>query len=212
MRSIGPCPAGAASAILLALIAGCGGGGGGSDGGSGGTGGTGGSGGTGGAGGQIPVDGSQCTATIQSHADEGASHVTCTTPTSYQSSPPSSGNHYPKWAAFQTYASPVPWGNLVHAMEHGAVVIVYNCPDGCAGEVAQAQALIDATVDPLCGSARRMILAPDPTLDVRWAAAAWTWTLRAECFEEAAFRMFVAQHLGNGLEAICAGGYTELCP
>jgi hypothetical protein len=208
VKSIGRCRAGAASAILLALLAGCGGGDAGSDGG----GGNGGNGGSGGAGGGSIVDGSQCTATIQNHADEGAMHVTCTTPTSYGSSPPSSGNHYPKWAAFQTYTSPVPWGNLVHAMEHGAVVIVYNCPEGCATEVAQAQAFIDATVDPLCGAARRMILAPDPTLDVRWAAAAWTWTLRAECFEEAAFRMFVEQHLGNGLEAICAGGYTELCP
>ena len=57
--------------------------------------------------------------------------------------PPSSGNHYPIWPDYQTYDKPVPWGHLMHAMEHGAVIIVYNCPGGCPDEVAAAQAIID---------------------------------------------------------------------
>ena len=43
-----------------------------------------------------------------------------------------------------------------------------------------------------------MILAPDPTLPVRWAASAWTWTLRADCFDETAFRQFYADHYDHG--------------
>lgn len=198
MRSIGRWPAGAASVTFLALAAGCGNGGAGeADGGP--------------SDAPTIIEGGQCTATIQNHPSEGFNHVTCTTPTNYQTSPPSSGNHYQAWAAYQTYATPVPWGHLVHAMEHGAVIVVYNCADGCTDEVARAQAVIDATTDPLCGSARRIILAPDPGLDVRWAAAAWTWTLRAPCFEEPAFRTFIDEHLGHGLEAICSDGTVSFC-
>jgi hypothetical protein len=160
------------------------------------------------------IDGGSCNAVIQMHADQGAAHVTCTTPTNYSSVPPSSGSHYPKWPLYQTYTSPIPWGNLVHALEHGAVVIVYNCPAGCDDEVGRAQALIDGVTDPACGTSRRIILMPDPTLDVRFAATSWTWTLRADCFEEATFGGFIADHLGHGLEAVCPGGYPTdmLCP
>ena len=52
-------------------------------------------------------------------------------------SPPVFGDHYPTWAAFQTYEYPVPLGYLVHSLEHGAVVVFYDCPEGCAEEVAE---------------------------------------------------------------------------
>jgi len=48
------------------------------------------------------------------------------THTSY---PPVGGNHYPIWAAYQEYDAPVPWGFLLHSMEHGAVVLAYRCED-----------------------------------------------------------------------------------
>jgi hypothetical protein len=155
----------------------------------------------------------QCTATIQNHPDEGALHIACTSPATYLTVPPSSGNHYPTWPAADTYDAPIPWGHLVHFMEHGGVVIAYNCgAAGCADEVARAQTLVAAVADAACSPAR-VILVPDPTLDVRWAAAAWTWTLRAPCFDAAAFSQFVVDHLGRAAETVCSG-YTlaELCP
>jgi hypothetical protein len=119
------------------------------------------------------------------------------------------------WAAYQTYPSPVPWGNLVHNLEHGAVVVVYNCPTGCADEVARAQAWIDALpADPDCPGSHRIIMAPDPTLTVRWAATAWQWTLRADCFDESAFTQFYSAHYGAGREVVCSSGGTpeQWCP
>ena len=152
------------------------------------------------------VDGSACAFVIESHPDEGAQHIPCSSPATYLSEPPSSGNHYPIWAAYQAYDAPVPWGNLVHCLEHGAVVMVYNCPAGCADEVDRALAWIAALpADPVCG-ANRIVLAPDPTLGVRWAATAWTWTLRADCFDETAFTQFFADHYGHGLEVVCSSG------
>lgn len=97
----------------------------------------------------------------------------------------------------------------MHGLEHGAVVVVYNCPGGCADEVAAAQAWIDALPPelPPCTGQPRVILAPDPTLDVKWAAAAWGWTLRACAFDQAAFQQFFLAHYDAGPEA----GIERIC-
>lgn len=161
------------------------------------------------------VDGAQCAVVIEQHTDEGAYHIACTSPTTYQTVPPSSGNHFGCWPEYRTFDVPVPWGNLVHALEHGAVVIVYNCgaDTACLDDVARAQAFIDGLPpDPDCPG-HRVILAPDPTLPVRWAASAWTWTLQADCFDQAAFTQFYTDHYGHGREIVCSGGapYANLC-
>jgi hypothetical protein len=168
----------------------------------------------GGAGDVVESEGGTCTAVVAQHPNEGAFHVDCLPVPTYGTKPPSSGNHYPIWADYKTYATPVPWGHLVHSLEHGAIVIVYNCPGGCAGEVAAAQAMIDALpVDPICTAPtkRRVILAPDPTLDIRWAASAWTWTIRAPCFDAAAFGAFAAAHYGMGGEDLCGELHEPFC-
>jgi Protein of unknown function (DUF3105) len=176
---------------------------------------------TGGSGG---VDGGACVATVASHPDEGANHLlVCNPPPTYHTQPPSSGNHYQAWADYKTYATPVPWGHLMHSLEHGAVVIVYNCPGGCPGEVAQAQAFIDALPMPINATGamgdtscvaptkRRVILAPDPTLDIRWAASAWTWTLRADCFNATALGAFVKAHYAQTVENFCNEPHQPFC-
>jgi hypothetical protein len=173
----------------------------------------------------VEIDGGACTAAIAQHPDEGATHVDCLPAPKYGTNPPSSGNHYMIWADYKTYPTSVPWGHLVHSLEHGAIVIVYNCPDGCPAEVARAQAMIDglpypldpADVDVAGGTActaptkGRIILAPDPTLDVRWAASAWTWTLRASCFDEATFSAFARAHYAQGRENFCSELHEPFC-
>jgi len=175
----------------------------------------------------VEIDGGACMATIAKHPNEGATHVDCLPVPTYGTNPPSSGNHYMIWADYKTYPTPVPWGHLVHSLEHGAIVIVYNCPgpDGCPAEVARAQAMIDglpypldpADVDVAGGTAcasdtkGRIILAPDPTLDVRWAASAWTWTLRASCFDEATFSAFARAHYAQGSENFCIELHEPFC-
>ncbi|MEP6653875.1 MAG: DUF3105 domain-containing protein [Myxococcales bacterium] len=143
---------------------------------------------------------------IAQHPDEGNNHLVVCSATAYQTIPPSSGSHYPSWPVYKTYTQPVPWGFLMHGLEHGAVEVVYNCPGGCPDEVAAAQAWIDALPvnDFLCpGDPPRVVLAPDPTLDVRWAATAWTWTLRACAFEPATFQRFFVDHYNNTNEKKC---------
>jgi hypothetical protein len=159
-------------------------------------------------------DAGACNAVVAQHADEGAGHVACSPLPTYGTNPPSSGNHYGTWADYKTYTTPVPWGHLMHSMEHGAVVIVYNCPAGCADEVATAQAMIDALpvdADCVAPTKRRVILAPDPLLDVRWAATAWTWTLRSACFDAPAFSKFATDHYAKTVENFCAELHEPFC-
>ena len=140
------------------------------------------------------------------HPDEGANHAVICSSVCYKTMPPSSGNHYGTWPVYKTYDQPVPWGFLVHGMEHGAVIISYNCPCDCPDEVAAAQAWINALLpDAKCASRPRIVLAPDPTLDVRWAAAAWNWTLRAQSFDPVAFDAFFNDHYDRASESICSG-------
>ena len=154
------------------------------------------------------LDGNPCNVVVESQPNGGHQHVPDCSPVTYASNPPSSGPHYPDWAMYKTYAAPVPWGFLVHCLEHGAIDIVYDCADGCPDEVAQAQALIDGlSPDQACGAAMKIVLAPDPSLDVRWAASAWTWTLRASCFDKEAFASFIAAYYqGPDTEAACKRG------
>jgi hypothetical protein len=154
-----------------------------------------------------------CGAVVQRHAIEGATHVDVCSYVDYHTLPPSSGNHYPYWAAYMTYDQPVPEGYWVHNLEHGSIVLTYNCGEaGCADDIAKAQQMMDQFPDDsLCaqqatGVRHRLLMTPDPRLDVRFAASAWGWTLRADCFDPVAFLAFANAHYGQGPEQICNDG------
>ncbi len=147
-------------------------------------------------------------------------HQDLCAPISYDTNPPSGGPHYFRWAAFQNYDFAVPEGFLVHSLEHGTIVYWYNCgAEGCRAEVAAAEAMIDGLpVDPACagqGAERRVILTPSETLTTRWAASAWGWTLRADCFDAAVFENFYLEHFGGAPEDFCNAGLViteDTCP
>jgi hypothetical protein len=172
----------------------------------------GGAGGTGGGTGTCNVD------TLES-PPASAVHLTQCTPVDYSTNPPSGGDHYGVWAAFQTYAYPLPLGYVVHALEHGAIAFWYNCPEGCAEEVAEVQAFIDSRPeDPLCdgrAAVRRALLMPNPALESRWAASAWGYALTADCFDAAEFGAFYTAHYAQAPEQLCNDGQVisaNACP
>jgi len=150
-----------------------------------------------------------CNVELTDYSSPSAAHVSLCSVIDYPMNPPVYGDHYPVWAAYRSYSMPIPLGFLVHNLEHGAVVLLYNCADGCASEVAEAQAFIDALpADPRCTEAvkHQVILSPDPTLPTRWGAIAWGHSLAAECFGAPALRTFYEQNVAHGGEDICADG------
>jgi hypothetical protein len=150
-----------------------------------------------------------CSEELLTFSNPSAQHVAVCSTITYPMNPPVYGDHYPVWAAYKSYSFPVPLGFLVHNLEHGAMLLLYNCPQGCADEVAAAQAFLDGLpLDPRCTVEvkHQTILSPDPTLSARWAAAAWGRSLTANCFDSAAFGSFYEANVGHGPEDICADG------
>lgn len=150
-----------------------------------------------------------CSAVVRAYEGASQQHHAACTKLEYSTSPPVFGDHYAEWAAYTTYDFPVPLGFLVHDLEHGAVVIFYDCPGGCEDEVQSAQAFIDALpADPRCGADVRVqvILVPRPGLGSRWAAAAWGNSLNADCFDAEAFERFYVEHHARGPEDLCNQG------
>lgn len=177
-----------------------------------------GSGGTSGDAGLPPGEGA-CNVRIVESPPASAIHQLECSDIAYSTNPPSGGDHYGVWAAFQSYDTPVRPGFLVHALEHGAVVFWYNCPDGCSDEVDEVESFIASLPDdPLCepfAAARRAVLVPYPELSSRWAASAWGFALTADCFDADAFGDFYTEHTGQAPEALCNNGQTNVatrCP
>jgi hypothetical protein len=159
-----------------------------------------------------------CDVQIAQHPLAPTLHVAECSPLStenFSSIPPSSGNHYPRWAAFKGYDQTIPWGYYIHSMEHGAVVFLYNCPDGCPEDIAALKTLIEQLPeDPLCtdpaGPRRRILLVPEPKISSKFAAAAWGWTLQAPCVDPSTFAAFARDHYAQATEDFCNDGVDVL--
>jgi hypothetical protein len=152
----------------------------------------------------------ECNAVEQKHPLAAGVHVEACSDITYATNPPSSGEHYDKWADYGSYDFALPRGHWVHNLEHGSVVVTYSCQD-CAAEIAAAKSwLAGLEPDASCASGpARVLLVPDPALDVRWAASSWGFTLRADCFDPEAFSDFYVKHAGQlpaPEAAICSTG------
>jgi hypothetical protein len=136
-------------------------------------------------------------------------------PSEYNSSPPSSGPHCGSWGQYATYepSAPLPACNYLHNLEHGAVALLYNCPEGCPDVVAALGAILaDPPDDPDC-AAPRLLLTPYEDMDALVAAAAWGHTWTSEAFDEcteASLRAFIETHIGSRGTSpepmVCANG------
>lgn len=127
----------------------------------------------------------------------------------YPTDPPTSGPHYPVWATYKTYLEPVNPGFLVHSLKHGAIVITWRCPDGCADDLTALRELInqrpqDPRCDPLLH--HRIVVAPRPDQDRPLVASAWGHSFKADCFDLPALTAFIDAHYGQGLEDDCFEG------
>ncbi len=164
----------------------------------------------------------ECTVTTAHDTIAGAEHTAACAPIAYPHHPPSAGAHFGQWADFGTYTAPIPWGFLVHAMEHGAIVLAHHCEDDadCDAVRAEYAALIaDHGHDPACrieDDLSRFIVVPDPTLPVPIAAIAWEEVYLATCLDPPSLRAFVAAHYATAPEDFCAAGVdrsaTGWCP
>jgi hypothetical protein len=150
------------------------------------------------------------------HDSSPAPHVSAPLEASeYNSSPPSSGPHCNAWGQYAIYgaSAPLPACNFLHNLEHGAVALLYNCPEGCPDLQRALEAVFaDPPADPDCATPR-LLVTPYMEMDARIAAAAWGHTWTSDCWDDgarASLVAFIEEQIGSRGTSpepmVCAGG------
>jgi hypothetical protein len=141
-----------------------------------------------------------------------------TTPTDglWSTSPPSGGAHYPVWAVWGFYTSPVNPRQVVHNEEHGGVILWWG-PKVVQSTVRQLQDFYNSSPDGMFGT-------PFASLGNKVAVTAWTGDPNryyrngyygmghiAICpgFDQKAFEAFRSAYRGKGPEGIPLKPYDE---
>ncbi len=76
--------------------------------------------------------------------DLGRGHVPVSEKVDYNSNPPTSGKHYEDWVRSGIYNEPKDDRNLVHSLEHGYVILSYNCAKQVTSNKLQVTSLVYA--------------------------------------------------------------------
>ena len=115
----------------------------------------------------------------------------------YANAPPAGGTHNSCWATWGAHLDEVRPENWVHNLEHGGVVFLYGCPEGCAAAIARLTTFADAH--------QRALLTPYRDLPTRFAYVSWGYRLMTDCDDPSAAQAFYETHLGHGLEDVASG-------
>jgi hypothetical protein len=136
-------------------------------------------------------------------AIEKADHVPEGTKVTYASRPPSSGAHfgswYPSYGVFEDDIPPELW---VHNLEHGAVVMLFNCPQGCPDVVAQAKELMLELpkVRNVKRGLPRLLVVPYKEMDAKIAMVSWGYVLELNEFDKDKLKRFFEARVDRGPE------------
>jgi hypothetical protein len=109
-----------------------------------------------------------------------------------QSDPPTSGKHYQSPPPLMIYDVPVPQWILLHALEHGNVLVQYGSKVSAADKAALRAAVL--------AHRSRTLMAPYPKLGKRVVYTAWQRMLSCQGFQEDALTGAQAKWTGmNGI-------------
>jgi hypothetical protein len=135
-----------------------------------------------------------CGGSLHTYKSEGRSHVfSLTAKVHYKTFPPTSGNHYAVPAIFDQYDAPVNELQLVHNLEHGAIVVQYG------NKVTPAT--VSKISDFYRSSPNALVVAPLPKLGNKMALTAWTHLGTCTRFSEKAFTGFRDAYRYHGPES-----------
>ncbi len=158
-------------------------------------------------------------------ADLGRGHVPIGTKIDYNSNPPTSGPHYEIWVKPGVYDRPQEDRNLVHSLEHGYIVISYNCDLGNTNEGSkkdnktatedstQSAKLTDKYDAEDCKKLisdltaiyeqkgkNRIVIVPRPDLDIKLALTAWGKLDKLDNFDKKRIENFIDSNRNKGPE------------
>ncbi len=161
------------------------------------------------------TDPRNCSPLVEAVKDEGQVHVDFGTVVTYAHNPPASGPHWPSTHPWGQFGEVVPRMWWVHNLEHGGIVLLYNCPGlsadaGAPDSDAGAPWPCPEITTPLRQLMNempldkwnevRMIVTGDPVLNHTVAAVAWGWSYQADKIDLKALRCFRDTRYGRGPE------------
>ena len=143
----------------------------------------------------------------ESWPTQGNTHIPqgSASPIEYNTTPPTSGPHYPGLAPWDIYDEPVRYEQVVHNMEDGGVIVYYQCEEGCP----ELQEQLAEIVQPYVSSGRHVLMMPnDPSwtafgsqsvhkdMGARIALTAWQRLDKFDEFDAARIRAFIERYEG----------------
>jgi len=151
-----------------------------------------------------------CDGAVRDVDGEDALHVPVGSPIEWSTNPPATGKHYAVWAKWDQQYTALDRGYWVHNAEHGGVILLYRCPEGCPDVVDALLGVVRSfSTDGACQAPvrNRLIVVADPLLppEVQVAAVGWNALYTASCFDPYV-ETFAAGHYGKGREDLCLDG------
>lgn len=120
----------------------------------------------------------------------------------YASDPPTSGPRLPYLADWGVHRLPVPPELQAHNLEHGGVLIQYNCPEPCPDLAAQ--------LEEIARQRDFVLVAPYPRMESRIALTAWGRIETLDAFDAQRILRFVEAHAGRDHHEAREGSSAQL--
>ena len=143
-------------------------------------------------------------------------HVDVGTTVHYEHNPPTSGCHYAVQGvapvARGVYTKEIPPEYWVHNLEHGYIVVLYNCPTGCAADFDSIRKWASTLQpDPELVAAGvqnpyvKVVVLPYKEMQPRFAAVSWDYYDPMSKLDTAELQRFYDNHAGADPEGHAAG-------
>lgn len=135
---------------------------------------------------------------VEQFPSEGTQHVSSGQDIDYEQSPPLSGPHYDAPTEGGFYEESQPAGNIVHSLEHGAVVIYYN--ESAMNESARTS--LQEFANTHTGTWRSVIVVPNTneSAESDYVLTAWRNRLYMDSYDARTVFEFLSEFLGRGPE------------
>ena len=153
--------------------------------------------------------------------DLGRNHVQTGSNVTYEFCPPTSGSHYnasgvgpipPLFYGKDDTTVPEGW---VHNLEHGAMVVLYRCPEGCGTDTQASLGTLQQQLpaSPLCGfpPGSNVVVTRFDQLPTPYAAVVWDRVVFLDTLDVGAITTFYGQSADRAPEPQCqqaVPGYT----
>lgn len=139
--------------------------------------------------------------------NEGNQHVPVGQQVTYQTNPPASGPHWSAAGiapvAAGVYSSALEEEQWIHNLEHGYVVLLYDCHGTCPATLADdLQSVLDAAPPSATFGDTKLVITPYDGLPHSFTVVAWDWQLHLKTLDQQVILNFYNEHVDQGPEAV----------